>query len=188
MSSKKDRNKECQMMLNDVPSEPPEPEEEEDSPEVTSDGVEKFKFSSTFSTYMTLLGFSVGMSDFWRFPFLAYRNGGGLQGSVVRVLLRVTFRLEKKALANSEDPDETPHDAASNLGLRCLLKEISGSRSTRPKVKTVRYNDHRSILNAAVADIAPGSPREKREDELVPYADKEKPPGSGLMKNYKTRV
>ncbi|XP_052801546.1 sodium-dependent proline transporter-like isoform X2 [Mya arenaria] len=34
-------------------------------------------FSSTCSTYMTLLGFSIGMSDFWRFPFLAYRNGGG---------------------------------------------------------------------------------------------------------------
>jgi hypothetical protein len=38
---------------------------------------EKIKFTSTFSTYMTLIGFSVGMSDFWRFPFLAYRNGGG---------------------------------------------------------------------------------------------------------------
>ncbi|KAH3821981.1 hypothetical protein DPMN_123750 [Dreissena polymorpha] len=28
-------------------------------------------------------------------------------------------RLEKKAFANSVDPDETPHDAASHLGLRC---------------------------------------------------------------------
>ncbi|WAR01351.1 S6A15-like protein [Mya arenaria] len=37
-------------------------------------------FSSTCSTYMTLLGFSIGMSDFWRFPFLAYRNGGVLCG------------------------------------------------------------------------------------------------------------
>ena len=31
----------------------------------------------------------------------------------------------KKALANSVDPDETPHDAASHQGLRCLLKGIS---------------------------------------------------------------
>ncbi|KAH3819077.1 hypothetical protein DPMN_120808 [Dreissena polymorpha] len=31
----------------------------------------------------------------------------------------------KKAFANSVDPDETPHDAASHQGLRCLLKEIS---------------------------------------------------------------
>ncbi|KAH3738759.1 hypothetical protein DPMN_045402 [Dreissena polymorpha] len=32
----------------------------------------------------------------------------------------------KKALANSVDPDETPHDAASHLGLCCLRKGISG--------------------------------------------------------------
>ena len=31
----------------------------------------------------------------------------------------------KKTLANSKDPDETPHDAASHLGLRCLLEGIS---------------------------------------------------------------
>ncbi|KAH3857986.1 hypothetical protein DPMN_100605 [Dreissena polymorpha] len=29
------------------------------------------------------------------------------------------------ALANSVDPDETPHDAASHQGLRCLVKGIS---------------------------------------------------------------
>ncbi|KAH3829205.1 hypothetical protein DPMN_131198, partial [Dreissena polymorpha] len=34
-------------------------------------------------------------------------------------------REKKKAFANSVDPDETPHDAASHQGLRCLLKEIS---------------------------------------------------------------
>ncbi|WAR03393.1 SC6A5-like protein [Mya arenaria] len=35
------------------------------------------RFSSTLSLYMTLLGYSLGFSDIWRFPFLAYRNGGG---------------------------------------------------------------------------------------------------------------
>ncbi|XP_053374952.1 sodium- and chloride-dependent neutral and basic amino acid transporter B(0+)-like [Mercenaria mercenaria] len=35
------------------------------------------KFSSTCSTYLTLFGYSAGLSDIWRFPFLAYRNGGG---------------------------------------------------------------------------------------------------------------
>ncbi|KAH3754567.1 hypothetical protein DPMN_189244 [Dreissena polymorpha] len=34
-------------------------------------------------------------------------------------------RLEKKAVANGVYPDETPHDAASHQGLRCLLKGIS---------------------------------------------------------------
>ncbi|XP_060558114.1 sodium- and chloride-dependent glycine transporter 1-like [Ruditapes philippinarum] len=50
---------------------------EEDITLPTKAETEKFKFTSTFSTYMTLLGYSIGMSDFWRFPFLAYRNGGG---------------------------------------------------------------------------------------------------------------
>jgi len=31
----------------------------------------------------------------------------------------------KKALANSIEPDETPHDAASHQGLCCLFKGIS---------------------------------------------------------------
>ncbi|KAH3724921.1 hypothetical protein DPMN_050748, partial [Dreissena polymorpha] len=38
------------------------------------------------------------------------------------------LRLEKKALTNSVDPDETPHDAASHQGLRCLLTEISSDK------------------------------------------------------------
>ncbi|XP_060553137.1 sodium- and chloride-dependent glycine transporter 1-like [Ruditapes philippinarum] len=50
---------------------------EEDITLPTKAETEKLKFTSTFSTYMTLLGYTVGMSDFWRFPFLAYRNGGG---------------------------------------------------------------------------------------------------------------
>ncbi|KAH3898112.1 hypothetical protein DPMN_022314 [Dreissena polymorpha] len=33
-------------------------------------------------------------------------------------------RTPKKALANSVDPDETPHDAAFHLGLRCFLKKF----------------------------------------------------------------
>ncbi|KAH3797590.1 hypothetical protein DPMN_151174, partial [Dreissena polymorpha] len=36
-----------------------------------------------------------------------------------------TFASRKTALANSEDPDETPHDAASDLALHCLLIGIS---------------------------------------------------------------
>ncbi|KAL4224015.1 Sodium- and chloride-dependent GABA transporter 1 [Mactra antiquata] len=55
----------------------------ENDVEIFITGTEKVKFSSTFSTYMTLLGFSIGMSDFWRFPFLAYRNGGGIGISIV---------------------------------------------------------------------------------------------------------
>ncbi|KAH3724372.1 hypothetical protein DPMN_050188 [Dreissena polymorpha] len=33
-----------------------------------------------------------------------------------------TLSVLKKDIANSVDPDETPHNAASHLGLRCLLQ------------------------------------------------------------------
>ncbi|KAH3863558.1 hypothetical protein DPMN_026547 [Dreissena polymorpha] len=46
-------------------------------------------------------------------PALANRDGPGL------------YRQKKKALESSVDPDETPHDAPSHQGLRCLLKGIS---------------------------------------------------------------
>ncbi|KAH3728507.1 hypothetical protein DPMN_054464 [Dreissena polymorpha] len=36
------------------------------------------------------------------------------------------------ALASSVDPDETPHDAVSHQGLRCLLKGFSVSRRGSP--------------------------------------------------------
>lgn len=37
------------------------------------------KFSSTFSTYLTLYGFTAMTADLWRFPFLVQRSGGGKQ-------------------------------------------------------------------------------------------------------------
>ncbi|WAR03414.1 S6A14-like protein [Mya arenaria] len=49
------------------------------------------KFSSTFSTYMTLLGYALGFADIWRFPFLVYRNGGGFSTGLVA--LKAGFRI-----------------------------------------------------------------------------------------------
>ncbi|KAH3702565.1 hypothetical protein DPMN_077589, partial [Dreissena polymorpha] len=40
-------------------------------------------------------------------------------------VLNLHLKAQIKALANSVDPDEMPHDAASHQGLRCLLKGIS---------------------------------------------------------------
>nr|WLN44347.1 AAT8 [Sinonovacula rivularis] len=37
----------------------------------------KHKFGSSVTTIVVLLGYSLGSSDFWKFPFLVYRNGGG---------------------------------------------------------------------------------------------------------------
>nr|WLN44346.1 AAT7 [Sinonovacula rivularis] len=37
----------------------------------------KVQYSGACSFIVSLLGFSMGTSDFWRFPYLVYRNGGG---------------------------------------------------------------------------------------------------------------
>lgn len=35
------------------------------------------QFSGSCSFMVSLLGYSMGTSDFWRFPYLVFRNGGG---------------------------------------------------------------------------------------------------------------
>ena len=39
---------------------------------------EKEKWSGKYAFLFTLVGYSAGISDFWRFPYLAWRNGGGM--------------------------------------------------------------------------------------------------------------
>ncbi|KAH3702967.1 hypothetical protein DPMN_077995 [Dreissena polymorpha] len=61
------------------------------------------------------------------------------------------YRLEKKALANSVDPDETPHDAASHQGLRCLLKGISNTSYSMSFQKTAQTQTRRRMMLFAKA-------------------------------------
>ncbi|KAH3877524.1 hypothetical protein DPMN_001397 [Dreissena polymorpha] len=63
-------------------------------------------------------------------------------GRVVLALVFDSRASRKTAFANSEDPDETPHDAASHLGLRCLLKGISETTFIKTKGYVSRYCQH----------------------------------------------
>ncbi|KAL4234420.1 hypothetical protein ACF0H5_006067 [Mactra antiquata] len=51
----------------------------EDSSDTDSSSGHKprVQFSGSCSFLVSLLGYSMGTSDFWRFPYLVFRNGGG---------------------------------------------------------------------------------------------------------------
>ena len=57
-------------------------------------------------------------------------------------LIHLCLASRKKALANSVDPNETPHAAASHLGLRCLLEGISVRNILNIEINTSILNIH----------------------------------------------
>lgn len=52
-------------------------DEESSDTEVNPQQKEKVQFAGSCSFLVSLLGYSMGTSDFWRFPYLVFRNGGG---------------------------------------------------------------------------------------------------------------
>ena len=41
------------------------------------DGEERETFGSTLEFFFSTLGYAVGVGNVWKFPYLAYKNGGG---------------------------------------------------------------------------------------------------------------
>ena len=53
---------------------------EQDKP--NTDVEEKEKWPGKVAFLFTLVGYSAGLADFWRFPYLAWRNGGGMYANI----------------------------------------------------------------------------------------------------------
>ena len=51
--------------------------QEEKSDDESDDNVPRAQWSSSTEFMLTIIGYSVGLGNVWRFPYLCYRNGGG---------------------------------------------------------------------------------------------------------------
>jgi len=56
----------------------------ESNDDVYESGGKRGKWSSPAEFLLTCIGYSVGLGNVWRFPYLCYKNGGG-QSVVVRL-------------------------------------------------------------------------------------------------------
>ena len=59
-----------------APPVPPHPQSSTDAQEA-AEVPERETFARKIDFLLTCMGFSIGLGNVWRFPFLAYKNGGG---------------------------------------------------------------------------------------------------------------
>ncbi|XP_067853471.1 sodium- and chloride-dependent neutral and basic amino acid transporter B(0+)-like [Heptranchias perlo] len=53
-------------------------EDDDDFQEITDENVERGNWSLKLDYLLSMIGYTVGLGNVWRFPFLVYKNGGGV--------------------------------------------------------------------------------------------------------------
>ena len=80
------------------------------------EGPERSGWGGQLEFILTLVGFAVGLGNVWRFPYLAYSNGGGKKSVVTYLSACFIFCMPSTSVWNMELPWQSHHNGYSLWG------------------------------------------------------------------------
>ena len=89
------------------------------------------EWGSRFGYLMVAAGASIGLGNIWKFPYLAYRGGGGIF-LVVYIIVILLLRICAPAARNTshlhDRTDRVEEERGSERGIKMLLKKMAGEQ------------------------------------------------------------
>lgn len=80
----------------------------EDSEQGSSEPAARAGWNSKIEYFLAQVGFSVGLGNVWRFPYLCHQNGGGEHFTVIVVVVVFPARCHKCESCGSRNTQKAP--------------------------------------------------------------------------------